>query len=851
MATAIDPILMNRQIELEQQMLSLGVDSYQSTVRNAKAKGHESGTAYGVNLVAHKVETVADAITSFIDVASSGKAGRKHLAIKYLNLIDPKVIALVGLRMVIDGISSRRILQTTAIQIAKRLEDQVRYQQYQEEAKPLFNKVAEQVKQSTSYRHKRTVMNTAFNRAGINFDSWPEGDMTHVGMKVIELIIESTGWVQIVAINTRKNRTNNYLQPTPELTEWIDQKNSRCELLTPMLLPCIVPPKDWTHPFSGGYYTDAITRLNVIKTRNGGYLEELRNRVDEMPMVYETMNALQRTAWKINQPVLDVMKQVWDNSLGVAKVPTKDHTSSVPCPACGAAVPLKGKAGKRDKHECFEQEGNEELHKKWKRKASIQYHANHRLLSKRLSFDRTLWVAEMFAKEREFHMVYQLDFRGRIYAVPHLNPQGDDQMKGLLTFGRGQRVGDGAGAGWLAIHGANVFGEDKVSLEERIEWVEKNTDRILATAADPFEDMWWAEEADKPWQFLGWCFEWAGYMAEGADFVSHMPVALDGSCSGIQHFSAMLRDKRGGAATNLLPSDKPSDIYQQVADLVVEKISADVCNPAQSEVHAFGKHLLDIGITRKTTKRQVMVLPYGGTTYSCREYTDKWVKDAILAHGSSPYASIEEEEVVPHDNKEWMKFVSYLADHIWNSIGEVVVAARTAMDWLQQCAKVAASEGLPINWRTPVGLPIMQSYQSMKSRRVKTTLGDTVVYLSLREAQSTIDKGRMKSSVSPNFVHSMDAAHLMLSVATALDNGIENFAMIHDSFATHCASTELFGACLRHAFVDMYENHDVLEEFRQSILAMLPEERHDEIPPVPAKGDLDLEQVKESDFFFA
>jgi len=97
----------------------------------------------------------------------------------------------------------------------------------------------------------------------------------------------------------------------------------------------------------------------------------------------------------------------------------------------------------------------------------------------------------------------------------------------------------------------------------------------------------------------------------------------------------------------------------------------------------------------------------------------------------------------------------------------------------------------------------------------------------------------------------MDAAHLMLSVATARDNGIDNFAMIHDSFGTHAANAEMFGACLRHAFVDMYEDVDVLTDFRKSIIAMLPEERHDEVPPVPAKGTLDLQQVKDSDFFFA
>src|SRR3546814_14260161 len=50
-----------------------------------------------------------------------------------------------------------------------------------------------------------------------------------------------------------------------------------------------------------------------------------------------------------------------------------------------------------------------------------------------------------------------------------------------------------------------------------------------------------------------------------SDLVSRIPVALDGSCSGLQHFSAMLRDEEGGAAVNLLPAERPQDVYKRVA----------------------------------------------------------------------------------------------------------------------------------------------------------------------------------------------------------------------------------------------------------------------------------------------
>ena len=54
---------------------------------------------------------------------------------------------------------------------------------------------------------------------------------------------------------------------------------------------------------------------------------------------------------------------------------------------------------------------------------------------------------------------------------------------------------------WLAVHGANCFGEDKVSFDNRNGWVEENTDKIIQTATNPYEYKWW-QDADSPWQFL-------------------------------------------------------------------------------------------------------------------------------------------------------------------------------------------------------------------------------------------------------------------------------------------------------------------------------------------------------------
>lgn len=75
--------------------------------------------------------------------------------------------------------------------------------------------------------------------------------------------------------------------------------------------------------------------------------------------------------------------------------------------------------------------------------------------------------------------------------------------------------------------------------------------------------------------------------------------------------------------------------------------------------------------------------------------------------------------------------------------------------------------------------------------------------------------------------------------------------MIHDSYGTLAPDTDMLGACLRRAFVDMYKADDWLVRFRDSVVPMLSEEAQEEVPPLPQSGDLDIDAVLGSDFFFA
>lgn len=803
------------QAALERDMRQAGVERYRKLVAAAKEKGREDETPAGAKMLRRTVGALSDAIAAHIEkVTEKTTAGRHGSAMKYLPLVSEDVAAVVTLRVVISHIHRGRTVQATAMRVGRAIEDEVRFADFEASSQPhkaLFRKVrAHQESKSGNRQRRRRVMAHMVRKAGHEWSSWPDADVLHLGLLLLDLAVEATGLVRFETQYLSDKNTPIHLVLTDEARSWLAETNSRNELLLPTLLPCIIPPKDWDGPVGGGYWTRALPVLKLVKTRNWNYLEELRYK--DMGLVYTALNAIQRTAWRVNAPVLGVVKALWESGSSKAGLP----------PRRDALMPTKP----------ADIDTNPDSLRRWKRARRDAELVNVRLGSKRLQVAKGITIAERFVAEPEIYFPYTLDFRGRLYARPdYLQPQGDDMAKGLLTFANGKPLGTVEAADWLAIHGANLFGYDKVSFAERVEWVQKNQEAILASAADPTGVLWWVD-ADKPWQFLAFCFEWAGYQRDGLQFVSRLPIALDGSCNGLQHFSAMLKDPVGGAAVNLIPSEKPQDIYQRVADVVVGALKVEKEDPEMAN------RWLAFGINRKTTKRCVMVLPYGGTEYSFRAFVKEHITDRKESGEEHPFGT----------DKECWSAAVFLAKHITQAIGSVVVSAVSAMTWLQEVSVKLGEEGLPVTWTAPTGFPVLQAYWKQKGRRVKTKMMGEVVQLILQEDTNKLDQKRQASGISPNFVHSLDAAALMFTVDAAAAFGVDSFAMVHDSYATVAADTGTLAVCLRQAFVQMY-SFDVLKAFRDEVSAVLSEGK--ELPPLPPSGDLDVSQVLQSDFFFA
>lgn len=822
--------LIKEQLRLEEQTRDSGVARFYSTLQRNREKGNEQATHYGSHVLRRIIYPLRAAIDAELAAFNAGKAGPRSKFFKLLSGFPTDVTAFITARCVIQHLVMGSPLQRTAREIASEIQNEMMMREFEEQNPGLYYHLLRAYTVS-GQEHKMTVIRRAYLATAEDPQArWSQTDATHLGVKLIHLLIEATGVVHLeydLGERVKKagavQKTVAKITATPNLLEWIHGTEEAASLLHPPALPMVCPPQPWTDAFTGGYLSMDRRTFRLVRGVDARTLQEFNNRRADMPQVYEAVNLAQNTAWRVNERVLEVARHIWDRKVDIAGIPTGEPRIVAPSPYAH-----------RDKADLTA----EELHglRLWKATAREVHSFNAQSRSRRLAGGQALAVATQFSKYDSIWFPHNYDFRGRLYAIPTgLSPQGSDLGKGLLEFASGKPIGEGTGPGWLAVHGANTWGNDKVTFEDRIDWVEEHADRILSCAADPLGDLWWTE-ADSPFCFLSFCFEWAGYCRDGADHITRLPVALDGSCSGLQHYSAVLLDPVGAAAVNLTPTEKPADVYAEVASRALQllQIKADLGGDNADLARA----LIAFGVDRKATKRPTMTLPYGSTRLSCGQYVAEWlIKKA---------ATLPPEENPIHGREGDASGV--LASAIWDAIGDVVQSARCAMSWLRKVATATTKESMPITWTTPDGFVVSQSYMDSTHRRVKTRMGDRLVYLSMAELTDKLDKTRQANGFPPNWVHSMDATHLRSTTCSAALNGIESIALIHDSYGALACDIDVLGAVLREEMIALY-SEDRLAELRAEVCAYLLES--EKVPYPPSRGSLDLTLIRGAQFTFA
>lgn len=546
-------------------------------------------------------------------------------------------------------------------------------------------------------------------------------------------------------------------------------------------LPSCSPPMPWILSSLGGYLTTSPSLVRISSGEKGFHNFNKQDYRKLYPSL-DSLNALSLCPWIVNKDILslaiDLFRSGGDYDLAV---PFSESIMNA-----GAPV-LKPNPTKSDKIIFAKQKAKHDQKKR--EMFSLWSDCLYRLS-----------IANHF-KDRIFWFPHNMDFRGRTYAVPpHFNHLGADLARSLLLFAKGRPLGSN-GLDWLKIHLINLVGSMKsATLKERLNYANSILSaEILDSAEDPWGGRKWWTKNENPWQVLACCKEIARAIKskDPTKYISHFPIHQDGSCNGLQHYAALGRDRSGAMAVNLVPCERPQDVYSRVVDIVESKRIKD----AQD-----GNHIaksLEGFIKRKVIKQTVMTTVYGVTRYGARNQIARQ-----LAAYNYP------------DELVWPS-ASYLASKTFDSITQVFNASRAIQDWLNECAYIIASRFMqPVTWETPLGFTVVQPYADKRAgstRFFSPGLADATRVLSFDVDSLNLNSSKQRTAFPPNYIHSLDSTHMMLTSIHCQRLAI-TFVSVHDCYWTHPSTVDKMNKVCREQFVLLHKQ-PLLKQLSAQFLA--------------------------------
>ena len=457
-----------------------------------------------------------------------------------------------------------------------------------------------------------------------------------------------------------------------------------------------------------------------------------------------------------------------------------------------------------------------------------------------------------------FYLSMFLDFRGRVYARdPYFSYQSSDLARGHLQFHEKQLVTE-KGFKHILIHAANSYNQsytikelkeltwtktnyvndlvtdgipdlsvDIMSLIDRQEWSEQNTELFWSIVDDPIatQNIWM--QAEKPWVFLSICFEICSYhgsILTGEDHYSNLPIAIDGSSNGTQHLAAMSKDEIAGRMVGLTEQEKPIDFYIVVAKGILNRnIESDL-----------GEILSKIPmklIRKGISKRGTMTKAYDAGVKCIADiiYMDCYDAGMTTKYGIT---------------KTIAKKLSKDLVETYNTICSGPVSIK---NYLQALVKhrVSKQNEDTVCWMSPSGFPCVSEKWIMNKKKIELPFTSGRIQVVVHEQTTRPAMHEMISGISPNYVHSMDAAHMSLVIVELEKAGILSFGAIHDSFSVHAERVDELLDITKETFINIYDKN-IFKDMRNEIISNDPLFVESE----PTKGKLDLLELMKSDYFF-
>lgn len=498
--------------------------------------------------------------------------------------------------------------------------------------------------------------------------------------------------------------------------------------------------------------------------------------------------------------------------------------------------------------------------------------------------------AEVLKDWDSFYQTFEADYRGRIYNTePFLNYQSCDMAKGLLLFADAKPIDD-AGQFWLAVHTAACYNQhyalndipewceqdyrahlleegledisvDKMTLNDRANWTMNHWDKILQGELDL--------RAEKPYMFLASCYEWRFVQETG---LTQLPVAIDGSNNGWQHLGAISKDTLTGELVGLIPTVIQKDFYVQTAKKLIELAATD--KRLSSLLQRMPMKHIRKGISKRGSmtraysagagkiaenmyfdvRAEEFTDAYGITRKDCDKLALLLVKaiDAVCPGPLQTMSYLQElaqfqigkHELVGGSRKEFNELKARRRELLSQKLlseDELIELNDTSIAIQSFSYELTYGNGESvIEWTTPSGFVARYENFTTVDFKARARLNGKDVKHVLKTPTDRPNIRGFMSGISPNFIHSMDAAHMALVIA----EWDGTFGAVHDSFATHASDVDVLLQRTKEVFIDMYSSDNFFDTIRQQVT------NNTDSVEQPAIGKLNVGDIDDSKYFF-
>lgn len=447
------------------------LEKFRNELSVAIQKGSLGDNKLGVVFIYQLMKPMAEALKSYID----NKVKTKNY-IKFTSMIDSIGLdksLYIAIRTIISNTSNECAFITLATAIANNLEFELKLESFKNAdisgldhpREYTISTIRAKTRQRSSKTRTAKMLSDIMVDKGFIYDGLDTEDKLLIGSIMIDLYIQATGFLKITSKINKSKKVRYYVSTTSKFIEQLNKVQGVCEIMHPIIYPMLVLPANHSKGGFGGFLTKPLKRplIKDFKNEIKKYAKEL-----DMPNVYRCINAIQNVAWRINKDVLKVFQHYVETERAYDEldIPCGYELQMPPLP-CGKVDDVAYKLWK---------ENNPEIYSTWKAKRRDIYNKNATNKGKRILTKTLASMANKFINEKEIYYCYDIDWRGRVYSIQSggcPNPQGNDISKALLEFAKGKEIGSN-GAKWLSFAGANSFGDDKISLNDRFSWAKRN-----------------------------------------------------------------------------------------------------------------------------------------------------------------------------------------------------------------------------------------------------------------------------------------------------------------------------------------------------------------------------------------